>query len=130
MSNNRLPSMRRRNYDQRERNLLGAFRLSILNLMLLGLFAQSCTDEGVQLKREPVIVVSTDVLDFGEVPKGSSETRSIMITNPGNVELVISEVKLKPSDARFVASVQKLRPGQAIDPKRTPKPTCNGSMAS
>ena len=57
-----------------------------------------CSDETIQFQRDPLIVVNTDVIDFGQTELGETKTRKLMFTNPGLVTLAISSLEFKSDD--------------------------------
>lgn len=67
--------------------------------------------------------VSPDTVDFGDVRLGSSLTRStISISNPGEVNLVISSVTISPAVFTSVASPNQIQPASSgiVSVKFTP----------
>ena len=54
------------------------------------------------MSNPPLLVVSTDILDFGKLPLDYTATRKIQLVNAGNQQLVIDSATIEGGDAAFM----------------------------
>ena len=68
------------------------------SFLILGSFlwsgCPSCDPEVVSSQTPPLATLSSDALDFGEVPIGETVTRSVTLTNSGDLGLEVSALNI------------------------------------
>ena len=74
--------------------------------LVLGLCLNvACEREAFVVSNPALLVVGTDVLDFGSLPVGYTGTRKIQLANAGQQALIIESVEVESEDAVFMATV-------------------------
>ena len=77
----------------------------------------------------PVMSLSRDVLDFGAVLLGQSETRNLGIVNPGRASLVITEILLPSAEFRISEPTFTVEPGRSNRTAVTFSPRSEGDQS-
>ena len=77
----------------------------------------------------PVMELSRNVLDFGAVLLGQSETRNLSIVNPGRASLVITEILLPSAEFRISEPTFTVEPGRSNRTAVTFSPRSEGDQS-
>ena len=77
----------------------------------------------------PLMSLSRDVLDFGAVLLGQSETRNLSIVNPGRASLVITEILLPSGEYRISEPTFTVAPGRSNRTAVTFSPRSEGDQS-
>ena len=77
----------------------------------------------------PIMELSRNVLDFGAVLLGQSETRSLGIVNPGRASLVITEILLPSGEYRISEPTFTVAPGRSNRTAVTFSPRSEGDQS-
>ena len=77
----------------------------------------------------PIMELSRNVLDFGAVLLGQSETRSLGIVNPGRASLVITEILLPSGEYRISEPTFTVEPGRSNRTAVTFSPRSEGDQS-
>ena len=77
----------------------------------------------------PIMELSRNVLDFGAVLLGQSETRNLSIVNPGRASLVITEILLPSAEFRISEPTFTVAPGRSNRTAVTFSPRSEGDQS-
>jgi hypothetical protein len=85
-------------------------------LLFAGLAHAGCEGEAFVRLSPPLVVVSADLVDFGEVPTGFRVARRVTVANAGQQELVVSGLSVAGEQAFGVVSEPlRVPPGQQAE---------------
>jgi alpha-tubulin suppressor-like RCC1 family protein len=76
-----------------------------------------CDTEAYVVRNPPLLVVGTDLLDFGELPLDFTSTRTIQLANAGQQELVFDSLTIETAENVFmlVPTENTIRGGQSLE---------------
>ena len=78
------------------------YLLSLLLVMAGTLNCGGCDSEAFVVRNPPLLVVGTDILDFGKLPLAYTATRKVQLVNAGDQTLVFEEMALTGDTEVFV----------------------------
>ena len=93
------------------------FKMSLFLLVTLQLNCTGCDTETYVVSNPPLLVVGTDLLDFGDLPLEFTATRTIQLANAGQQELIFDALEIESEDNVFMlgASEISISGGQSLD---------------
>lgn len=77
----------------------------------------------------PIMELSRDVLDFGAVQLGSSDTRNLNVVNPGRASLIITDIQLPSGQFRVSEPTFTIAPGRSDRIAVTFAPRSEGDLS-
>ena len=70
--------------------------------MVSNLFLSGCDSEAYVMSNPPLLIVSTDILDFGKLPVEYTATRKVQLLNAGNQTLTFDEMLIEGGESAFM----------------------------
>tara|TARA_B100000683_G_scaffold209700_1_gene204067 strand:+ start:813 stop:2642 length:1830 start_codon:yes stop_codon:yes gene_type:complete len=76
-----------------------------------------CDTEAYVVQNPPLLVVGTDLLDFGELPLNFTASRTVQLANAGQQELVFENITIESDEGVFMVlgSELSILGGQSVD---------------
>ena len=76
-----------------------------------------CDTEAYVVQNPPLLVVGTDLLDFGELPLNFTASRNVQLANAGQQELVLENITIESDEGVFMVlgSELSILGGQSVD---------------
>ena len=83
--------------------------LTMIAIPLIGITGGGCPDgDVISRQTPPLMVINTELLEFGDVPVGTEAIRSIRILNSGQQKLEISDITFSPGNTSFSTDTNQL----------------------
>ena len=90
------------------------FKMSLFLLVTLQLNCTGCDTETYVVSNPPLLVVGTDLLDFGDLPLEFTATRTIQLANAGQQELIFDALEIESEDNVFMLGASEISISGAV----------------